>query len=300
MSVRVQVVAEYARATRLAPATWERITADLSHAGYTPKGKPGGGAGSAHYQVGALTSVTFATAAHTPSEASEVVRRLEGLQAMSQHPLATLSALEALVEPKREQSNIVTVGTTLRSYLEEQITLWAKPTPDMVEELSEDKYYISSWKLELSPSMPWAELHVFRKDTGFHYISFCDENLLLSRLPTAARRKVELTLPMLKIAGDLLADTLSRQTSSRLSGSLLSGDADTRKSETAADPLPGGKATAPRDQPAQTELGTPQSQDMGERENSQLSSDSRAGRSRQRLWSDRHESGLVAEHGSAA
>ena len=197
MAVRVQFVSEVSRVTGFAPATWERITGYLANAGYIPKGQPGGGIGAAHYQVGAIASALMGGSAHVPSEAPVAVRSLENLRAHGPNSLASLSM-------DGKPNVFVQPGTSLRDCLEQDVLKWATPTPEMVEAFLEEKPWLSAWTLEMSPSMPFASLSQHRKGIGWSYTTFHPDYANLAERPPSARRKFELTLPVLKVAGELL------------------------------------------------------------------------------------------------
>lgn len=301
MSVRTQVIAALSQATRQPKATWERTTGALGNANFTPKGKPGGGVGSAHYLQGPLASVLMSTAAVIPSEAPDIVRCLERL--VTRMPAGIRDPANALVTLPHPE--IVAAGTTLRAYIEQQIIAWSAPDTVMLDLLAQDDARWSAWSLELEPGVPSARLRIHREDEGWISALFTLSSKSENAEWAPVRRKVELSLPILKIAGDLLADTLAQQSNPFFStpetnptggGNVAPGN------ETAApDPAMDQNAAAISDQPASTELdGRQQSNPSGEREKSQPPSESRAGRSRKFQRSDSHARHGYAPAGAAA
>ncbi len=296
MAVRVQVIAAFAQGSQWAPGTWERVTGELSKAGFAPKGAPGGGRGSAHYTEDPLASALLAAAMHTTNETPEIVSRLEGLQALP----------PAMLVGGGFAGEIVQRGMTLRGYLKQEITRWASPTAEMLAQLAAEQRWVSAWTLELIPSGPWANLRVHTGNAWVN-VAFAPDPSLLSRTPAGIRRKAELTLPILKIAGDLLADTLARQGPSSASGSMLSlGGGMNPESKTAAsDPARDQSAAEFGDQSATTDLGGKASQShlKVEREKAQPGSEPRAGRSfdlQRSVHNDRREPRHGAALGAAA
>lgn len=229
MAVRVQFVAEVSRVTGFAPATWERITGYLANAGYILKGQPGGGIGSAHYQAGSIVSALMGGSAHVPSEAPAAVRALENLRARGPNRLASLNM-------DGEPNVFVQPGTSLRDCLEQDVLKWASPTPAMLKMFLEEEPWLPAWTLEMSPSMPFASLSQFRFGIGWGYTTFHPDRAHLAEHPPGARRKLELTLPVLKVAGELLADTLARQSRSPNPNSApgSAGEGDARPETTKA------------------------------------------------------------------
>ncbi len=300
MSVRSQVVAAMSILTRQTPATWERSTGALGNAGFTPKGKPGGGVGSAHYFLSPISSVLLACAASVPSEAPDVVRRLEGL--VAHRPAALLDPENMLAS--LPQPDVVAVGTTLRAYLEQQVTAWSAPDASMLALLADDPAWGSVWELEMEPDAPRARLHVHQGDKGWVTALFTSPEKTAVKW-ASVRRKITLSLPVLKVAGELLADSLARQPSIQFSTpETFSGGGDvTPGNETAvsSSPCQGTTDTAAlRDQPTITELGTSQSHSAGERKKTQLGSDSCAGRSHNFQRSDPCARHRYAPAGAAA
>ena len=244
MSVRSQVIAAFAEGTRRAPATWERITGNLGHAGYTPKGRPGGGIGAAHYGVDALASVLMASSAVNPSDAAQAVAKLEELRAA---PPATpltdhfLSSYRSAVPPK----------TTLRKYLEQEIVLWSAPSAEMLDTLANDRFHLPLWKLELSPDFPSAILSMHKKDSGWYSTMFFPEQFTDTAAQSGFSVSTTLPLSLIKTAGDLLRDTLVRHTPA--SSSLLDpsdGDPDENGTPGRVPSRRPGKRAQPMNDPA--------------------------------------------------
>ena len=177
----------------------DRVTGSLAAAGYTRKGRPGGGIGAVHYNLYEIVNVLLGASAHAPSEAADAVRALEGLV------VRPVNALACLASPDLSPKSPIPDGTKFGVWLGFRIEQWASPTPEMLALFDEG----NSWVFSLIVSMSSGRRHAYVQWPGHALVHFWPEHRDIHDVLLTARRTLEITIRVLQVAGGLLADTLA-------------------------------------------------------------------------------------------
>ncbi len=203
MSVRSQVLERCSEELNLSVRSLERITDSLAAIGATPKGKRGGRSGAVHYLANHLVATLLGSSALIPAEAATAYLALHDLEGQAWHYLGA-AGQQPEAMPRRK---------TFAETLIDEVASSAVHLIGWGEAAKADREVSTLWRVQMSPE--GREAAIYKKD-GKGGLTFCEYRPKIgaeNRLNPSAIRTVELRLPVLVMAGELLADSLQHQNS---------------------------------------------------------------------------------------
>ena len=176
----------------------------LSDVGMVPKGGPGGRKRSAHFEAIHLANVILALAGAQPSDGPSAV--------------ATFSELRSL-DTSEKYGDWLAAEITYRATAEGAALIRA-------DIAFRNEYGVTKRDMTMSDNPPSAWISELRDDgTRRELRSFRPADRKSSSPEPSMRRMTTIKLDLLKVAGELLADTLSRQSTTTISPDLAPGRA---------------------------------------------------------------------------